>query len=161
MQEGVAENGGDIDAAMEFLRKSGLAKADKKASRVAAEGRIAVAQSGGNAVLVEINSETDFVAKDVNFLGFTDAIARAALASGAGDAEALKVGQAAVRRNRRGIARRRHRQARRERADPPHGRVESDNVAAYVHGGKHRRAGQNSRAATWTWRVASPCTWPQ
>ena len=53
---------------MEWLRKSGLAKADKKASRVAAEGRIVMAQDGGKAVLVEINSETDFVAKDENFL---------------------------------------------------------------------------------------------
>jgi elongation factor Ts len=89
-KKALSENGGDIDAAMEFLRKSGLAKADKKASRVAAEGRIAVAQSGGKAVLVEINSETDFVAKDENFLAFTSTVAEAALASGAADVDALK-----------------------------------------------------------------------
>ena len=89
-KKALTENGGDIDAAAEWLRKSGLAKADKKASRVAAEGRIAVAQDGGKAVLVEINSETDFVAKDANFIAFTDAVAQAALASGATDVEALK-----------------------------------------------------------------------
>ena len=89
-KKALTENNGDIDAAAEWLRKSGLAKADKKASRVAAEGRIAVAQAGGKAVMVEINSETDFVAKDENFVAFTDAVAQAALASGAADVEALK-----------------------------------------------------------------------
>src|SRR5690606_33980522 len=87
-KKALTENNGDIDAAAEALRKSGLAKADKKASRVAAEGRIAAAQADGKAALVEINSETDFVAKDENFLSFTDAVASAAL--GAADVEALK-----------------------------------------------------------------------
>ena len=54
-KKALTENNGDIDAAAEWLRKSGLAKADKKASRVAAEGRIAMAQDGGKAVLVEVN----------------------------------------------------------------------------------------------------------
>jgi elongation factor Ts len=63
--------------------RPGLAKADKKAGRVAAEGRIARRPGGGKAVLVEINSETDFVAKDENFLPSSDAVAQAALASGA------------------------------------------------------------------------------
>ena len=89
-KKALTENNGDIDAAAEWLRKSGLAKADKKAGRVAAEGRIGVAQDGGKAVLVEVNSETDFVAKDANFIAFVDAVAQAALASGAADAEALK-----------------------------------------------------------------------
>ena len=89
-KKALTENQGNIDAAAEWLRKQGLAKADKKASRVAAEGRIAMAQAGGKAVLVEINSETDFVAKDANFIAYTDAVAQAALASGAADAEALK-----------------------------------------------------------------------
>ena len=56
-KKALTENNGDIDAAAEWLRKSGLAKADKKASRVAAEGRIAMAQDGGKAVLVEVNSK--------------------------------------------------------------------------------------------------------
>jgi len=89
-KKALTENKGDIDTSIEWLRKQGLAKADKKASRVAAEGRIAVAQDGGKAVLVEINSETDFVAKDENFLKFADEVAKTALASGAADVEALK-----------------------------------------------------------------------
>ena len=89
-KKALTENNGDIDTSIEWLRKQGLAKADKKASRVAAEGRIAVAQDGGKAVLVEINSETDFVAKDENFLKFADEVAKTALASGAADVEALK-----------------------------------------------------------------------
>ena len=88
-KKALTENAGDIDTAAEWLRKQGLAKADKKADRVAAEGRIVAAQADGKAVLVEINSETDFVAKDENFLAFTDAVAQAALASGVADAEAL------------------------------------------------------------------------
>ena len=89
-KKALSETNGDIDAAAEALRKSGAAKADKKASRVTAEGRIAVAQADGKAVLVEVNSETDFVAKDENFVAFTDAVAQAALASGATDVDALK-----------------------------------------------------------------------
>ena len=89
-KKALTENNGDIDASAEWLRKSGLAKADKKASRIAAEGQIVSAQDGGKAVLVEVNSETDFVAKDANFLDFANAVAQAALVSGAADAEALK-----------------------------------------------------------------------
>ena len=89
-KKALTENNGDIDAAAEALRKSGAAKADKKADRVAAEGRIGVAQDGGKAVLVEVNSETDFVANDVNFKNFVQTVAQAALASGAAEAEALK-----------------------------------------------------------------------
>jgi len=89
-KKALVENNGDIEAAMEWLRKSGLAKADKKASRVAAEGRIVAAQAKGKAVLVEINCETDFVAKDASFLKFTDAVADVALNSGAADIDALK-----------------------------------------------------------------------
>ena len=89
-KKALVENNGDLDAAMEWLRKSGLAKADKKASRVAAEGRIVAAQAKGKAVLVEINCETDFVAKDASFLKFTDAVADVALNSGAADIDALK-----------------------------------------------------------------------
>jgi elongation factor Ts len=89
-KKALTENAGNIDAAMEYLRKTGLAKADKKADRVAAEGRIGMASNGGSAVLVEINSETDFVAKDDNFLAFVSGVSEAALASNAVDAEALK-----------------------------------------------------------------------
>jgi elongation factor Ts len=89
-KKALTQNAGDVNAAVEWLRKQGLAKADKKADRVAAEGRIALAEANGSGVLVEVNSETDFVAKDENFLKFTDEAAATALASGAQDAEALK-----------------------------------------------------------------------
>ena len=87
-KKALVENNGDVEVAAEWLRKQGLAKADKKASRVAAEGRIAAAHADGKAVLVEINSETDFVAKDENFIAFTENVGQAALA--AADLEALK-----------------------------------------------------------------------
>ena len=88
-KKALVETNGDMDAAIELLRKTGLAKADKKAGRVAAEGKIVAAQADGNAVLVEINSETDFVAKDENFGAFTDAVAQAALAQDGDAIEAL------------------------------------------------------------------------
>ena len=88
-KKALVETNGDLDAAAEELRKSGQAKADKKASRVAADGRVVVATAAGQAVIAEINSETDFVAKDENFIGFAEAVAAAALASGTTDVDAL------------------------------------------------------------------------
>ncbi|MEA9653648.1 translation elongation factor Ts [Xanthomonas campestris pv. raphani] len=136
-KKALVENAGDIDAAAEWLRKSGLAKADKKADRVAAEGRIATAQAGGKAVLVEVNSETDFVAKDENFLAFTDVVANAALNSDAADADALKSvkldsGETIEERRAAVIAKvGENLQVRRlVRIDS------ANNVAAYVHGGR-------------------------
>jgi elongation factor Ts len=87
----LVEANGDMEAAIEHLRKTGLAQADKKASRTAAEGVIALAVSDDNrrAVLVEINCETDFVAKDDNFISFAEAVASNALAQGGSDTEAL------------------------------------------------------------------------
>jgi elongation factor Ts len=89
-KKALTENSGDVDASIEWLRKQGLAKADKKASRIAAEGRIVLAQTAGHAVLVEVNSETDFVAKDENFVKFADEVAKTALASGAKSVDELK-----------------------------------------------------------------------
>ncbi len=89
-KKALVETNGDMEAAIELLRKSGLAKADKKAGRVAAEGKVVEALAGGNAVLVEINSETDFVAKDENFSAFADKVAQVALALDSDDVEALK-----------------------------------------------------------------------
>jgi elongation factor Ts len=88
-KKALVETDGDLDAAAEFLRKSGQAKADKKASRVAADGRVVIALDGSNVVIVEVNSETDFVAKDENFVSFAEAVAAAALASGATDVDTL------------------------------------------------------------------------
>ncbi|MDI3261798.1 MAG: translation elongation factor Ts [Fulvimonas sp.] len=89
-KKALVENHGDIDAAMEWLRKSGLAKADKKAGRIAAEGRIVAAQAPGKAVLVEVNCETDFVTRNPDFIKFSDTVAQVALNSGAADIESLK-----------------------------------------------------------------------
>ncbi|MBD8873087.1 translation elongation factor Ts [Rhodanobacter sp. DHB23] len=89
-KKALVENNGDIDAAMEWLRKTGMVKAEKKADRIAAEGRVTAAQANGKAVLVEVNSETDFVAKAPNFIEFTNAVAEAALQASAGDIDAVK-----------------------------------------------------------------------
>jgi elongation factor Ts len=78
---------GDIDAAIEAARKSGQAKADKKAGRIAAEGRIVAHQHAQGASLVEINCETDFVGKDESFIEFCDAIA--SLVGGVDSVESL------------------------------------------------------------------------
>jgi len=88
-KKALVESNGDLDAAAEALRKSGQAKADKKAGRVAADGRVVINKDGGKAVIVEVNSETDFVAKDENFVTFAESIAAAALASGETDVVAL------------------------------------------------------------------------
>jgi elongation factor Ts len=85
------ETGGDLDAAAEIMRKAGLAKADKKAGRIAAEGTIAAARSadGRAAALVEVNCETDFVARQPDFQAFASDVAQAALAGRATTPEAL------------------------------------------------------------------------
>lgn len=88
-KKALVEADGNMDAAAENLRKSGQAKADKKAGRVAADGRVVIRQDGGRAAIVEVNSETDFVAKDDNFVGFAEAVAEAVLRTGTTDAAAL------------------------------------------------------------------------
>jgi elongation factor Ts len=88
-KKALVETGGDLDAAAELLRKSGQAKADKKAGRIAAEGRVAIAADGNKAVVVEVNSETDFSAKHEDLIAFAGAVAQVALASGVTDAAAL------------------------------------------------------------------------
>lgn len=83
------EVGGDIEAAIDWLRKKGLAKAAKKAGRVAAEGLIGLAVSGTSGVVVEVNSETDFVARNDQFQALVRDIAKVALGT-ADDVEAVK-----------------------------------------------------------------------
>jgi elongation factor Ts len=97
-KKALVEAGGDIEAAIELMRKSGLAKADKKSSRTAAEGRISVKSSadGKSAVVLEVNCETDFVAKNEDFIEFSDVVAQALLTSDASTIEealALKLKQ--------------------------------------------------------------------
>jgi elongation factor Ts len=89
-KKALTETDGNIDEAVEFLRKSGAAKVEKKANRIAAEGIAKVAASGNSAVVVEVNSETDFVAKNEVFQSFVQTIADKALGSDvekAGDGE--------------------------------------------------------------------------
>ena len=85
------ETDGDIEAAIDWLRKKGIAKADKKAGRVAAEGLVAVATAGTSGVLVEVNSETDFVARNAEFQTAVANVATAAL--GVESTEALRDAQ--------------------------------------------------------------------
>jgi elongation factor Ts len=79
----LSETGGNLEAAVDWLRKKGLSKAAKKAGRVAAEGLIGVAVSGTKGILVEVNSETDFVARNDLFQGLVKMVADAALDAGA------------------------------------------------------------------------------
>jgi elongation factor Ts len=85
----LTETNGDLEAAVDWLRKKGLAKAAKKSSRVAAEGLIGLALSPGKGAVVEVNSETDFVARNDQFQGLVRMIAQVAADVGA-DVEAIK-----------------------------------------------------------------------
>lgn len=89
-KKALTETDGDMEAAVDVLRKSGAAKVEKKAGRIAAEGITRVAYEGNTAVVVEVNSETDFVAKNATFQEFVQAVADKALKSSvekAGDGE--------------------------------------------------------------------------
>ncbi len=90
-KKALVETKGDLDAAADLMRKQGLAKADKKASRVAAEGVIVVEKSadGKSAAMVEVNCETDFVSREADFKAFAQAVAKTAAATKAKDVDAL------------------------------------------------------------------------
>jgi elongation factor Ts len=88
-KKALSEVGGDMDAAIDLMRKSGQAKAVKKAGRVAAEGTIMIEAEGSAAAIVEVNCETDFVAKDENFVGFAAAVAKQILGAKPADVAAL------------------------------------------------------------------------
>ncbi len=130
----LGETDGDMEQAVDLLRKKGLAKAAKKAGRVAAEGLIGLAVEGNKGVLVEVNSETDFVARNDLFQGLVKMIANVALRVGT-DVEkikAAKVGSITVV----GGDRRHHRQDRREHdAAARGGRLSVSNgvIGSYVH----------------------------
>ena len=83
------ETNGNMDEAMEFLRKNGQAKAEKKASRIAAEGIVKIVSKDNKAAIVEVNSETDFVAKNEKFQTYVGKVAEQALASNAADVDAF------------------------------------------------------------------------
>ena len=90
-KKALVEADGNIELAIDNMRKNGQAKAAKKAGRVTAEGVIASAVNGGKAVIVEVNCETDFVAKDASFNEFCNTIAKLALDNNVTDVDALKV----------------------------------------------------------------------
>jgi elongation factor Ts len=94
----LSETGGKMDAAVDWLRKKGLSKAAKKAGRVAAEGLIGIATSANKGIVVEVNSETDFVARNDLFQGLVKMIASAALDAGSDVAKinAAKVGSVTI-----------------------------------------------------------------
>jgi len=88
-KKALSETAGDVEAAIDWLRTKGLAAAAKKAGRVAAEGLVAVAAEGATGAIVEVNAETDFVARNDQFQGFVKSVATLAVANG-DDVEALK-----------------------------------------------------------------------
>ncbi len=88
-KKALAQNDGDMDKAVEFLREKGLAAAAKKASRIAAEGIVSVAAAGNSAAIVEVNSETDFVAKNAIFQEYVAEVAEQALNTEAADMAAF------------------------------------------------------------------------
>ena len=88
-KKALTEAGGDIELAIDNLRKSGQAKAAKKAGNIAADGAIIIAQEGNKALLLEVNCQTDFVAKDANFTAFANKVAELALANNTTDVAAI------------------------------------------------------------------------
>lgn len=138
-KKALVEAGGDLDQAAEAMRKAGLAKADKKAGRVAAEGVIVtvVSADGHAGVAVEVNCETDFVAREQDFQAFAAAVAGAALASGQSDLEAVLAlpldGGQTVEEVRRGLVARIGENITVRRVARIAG---AGRVGAYVHGGR-------------------------
>jgi len=136
-KKALVETNGDMDAAIEHLRKSGLAQADKKASRIAADGRIALAIKDDNseAVMVEINCETDFVAKDESFLAFTNAVGINALATKTDNVETLMAtdsGGESLELARQALVTKIGENIQVRRISRM---TDCDNIGAYVHGG--------------------------
>ena len=135
-KKALVETSGDLEAAVELMRKSGLAQADKKAGRVAAEGLISIASDdSGRAAIVEINCETDFVAGGDELGGFASEVSAAALTLGSDDVDALLVAPLAsgqtVEETRRGLIAKigENINVRRVRSAPA-----ADHTGSYVHG---------------------------
>jgi len=105
-KKALVETRGDLDAAAELMRKSGLAKADKKAARIAAEGTVAIERAGTTAALVEVNCETDFVARGEDFQRFAADLANSALAAAPAslpELAALRQGEGTIEERRRAL----------------------------------------------------------
>ena len=135
-KKALQEVDGDMEAAIELMRKSGQAKAAKKAGRVAAEGVILVKSEGNQATLVELNCETDFVARDDSFLAFGEKVINAAFASKENDVEQLKatdIGGETVEKTREDLVAKigENMNVRRVKTIE-----EGDTVATYTHGAR-------------------------
>jgi len=135
-KKALVETGGDMEAAVELMRKTGLAKADKKAGRVAAEGlvRVTIAEDTRRAAIVEVNCETDFVATGEEFGGFAQAVADRALAESPadlGEMLALEMGGKTIEETRRELIARIGENMSVRRFDL----IESDGqIGSYIHG---------------------------
>ena len=135
-KKALEETNGDIDAAIENMRKSGQAKAAKKAGRIAAEGVILTKTDGNVGTMVELNCETDFVARDANFLAFGDKVIDAAFANKESDVESLKatnIGDGTVEEVREALVAKIGENMNVRRVLTVSG---GDVVEAYVHGGR-------------------------
>lgn len=133
-KKALTEAGGDIELAIDNLRKSGQAKAAKKAGNIAADGAITIVQDGNKAIVLEVNCQTDFVAKDENFAGFSNAVATAALTAAETNVEniaALKLADGqTVEESRIALVQKIGENIQIRRATI----VEGENLAVYKHG---------------------------
>lgn len=132
-KKALEEAGADIEVAIDNLRKSGQAKAAKKAGNIAADGAIIIAQDGSKALLLEVNCQTDFVAKDDNFTAFATKVADLALANNTTDVAAISEldydGQS-VEEARVSLVQKIGENIQVRRAEM----IEGDNLASYRHG---------------------------
>ena len=134
-KKALVETNGDIEAAIEHMRKNGQAKAAKKAGRIAAEGVIIIKSDGKRAALLEMNCETDFVARDESFVTFANKTAQLALDENINDIEALKaanLGDATVEETRMTLVTKIGENMNVRRVSI----VEGDNLGQYIHGGR-------------------------
>lgn len=132
-KKALVEAAGNIETAIDNLRKSGQAKAAKKAGRTAAEGAVVTAGSSTSAVLAEVNSETDFVGRDASFLGFANDVAKAALAAGETDvAKLVAANGGAIEAARLALVQKIGENIQVRRI----ARIDGDVVASYIHSGK-------------------------
>ncbi|MBV1881367.1 MAG: translation elongation factor Ts [Pseudomonadales bacterium] len=137
-KKALVETDGDIETAIENLRKSGQAKAAKKAGRTAAEGAVVVQVDGGYGVMVEINSETDFVARDENFINFTSLVVQRVLEEKITDVEKImalpaeKGGDVSIETTRQALVQKIGENIQIRRAIS----LTAPVVGAYIHGGR-------------------------
>ncbi len=134
-KKALVETDGDIELAIENMRKSGQAKAAKKAGRIAAEGVILTKVDGGRATMMEINCETDFVARDEGFLAFGKKVVELAASQNINDMDALNAAEldgATVQETRDTLVAKIGENISPRRVV----NVDGDNLGAYVHGGR-------------------------